>query len=114
MDLGFHGLLNSHVHYSYDPANQMTIHNEVKHRCDHLPFLRICTDRDMTISIIHNIRQEHGTPAIYETDGKFGLTLLHIVIGLNTFAGKDNIVACFDANNNNNNNNSSITRLELS
>jgi len=52
----------------------------------------------MTISIIHNIRQEHGTPAIYETDGKFGLTLFHIVIGLNTFAGKDNIVACFDAN----------------
>ncbi len=71
--------------------------NEINHRYDHLPFLRVCNDPNVTVSMIQKIRKEHGTIAFHKTDDKFGLTPLHGVTSVDTFADKDVIIACFDA-----------------
>eukprot|EP00553_Chaetoceros_curvisetus_P002703 CAMPEP_0204625878 /NCGR_PEP_ID=MMETSP0717-20131115/11511_1 /ASSEMBLY_ACC=CAM_ASM_000666 /TAXON_ID=230516 /ORGANISM="Chaetoceros curvisetus" /LENGTH=107 /DNA_ID=CAMNT_0051641665 /DNA_START=406 /DNA_END=729 /DNA_ORIENTATION=+ len=55
------------------------------------------TNPDVTVSMIHEIREDYGTSVFHETYGKFGLSPLHIVTGIDTFAGKDAIVACFNA-----------------
>ncbi len=82
----------------YNTKIQMDILNNIKHRFDHLPFLRVCTDPNVTVSMIQNIKRKHGTIAFHQTDGSFGLTPLHIVTGVNTFVDEDVIIACFDAN----------------
>ncbi len=94
-------LNNDHYHDpdNVDHAIQIEIHNEVKHQYDYLPFLRMYTNPDVTVSMIYEIREEKSSTSIFhETNGKFDLSPLHIVTGIDTFAGKDAIVACFNAN----------------
>ncbi len=93
-------LTNDRVQYDgYIATNNDLVHHWIKHRYNCMPIIKLCADPEISAATIRAYYQENGSaPFSRVNDEMHGLTPLHILTGINSYASEDAIITCYDSN----------------